>query len=59
VAELTAKKIKKHPRDERNQNSGRKDAGDQPRPRLPLLSGGKDPTLAERFEEELNGRKMG
>jgi hypothetical protein len=26
-----------------------------PRPRLPLLSGGKDPTLAERFEEELYG----
>lgn len=25
----------------------------QPRPKLPLLSGGKDPTLAERFEEEL------
>jgi hypothetical protein len=27
----------------------------EPRPRLPLLSGGKDPTLAERFEEELYG----
>lgn len=25
----------------------------QPEPRIPLLSGGKDPTLAERFEEEL------
>lgn len=25
----------------------------QPRPKLPLLSGGKDPTLGERFEEEL------
>ena len=25
----------------------------QPRPRVPLLSGGKDPTLGERFEEEL------
>ena len=25
----------------------------QPRPRIPLLSGGKDPTLGERFEEEL------
>ncbi len=34
-----------------------KDAGEQPRPRLPLLSGGKNPTLAERFEEELHGRK--
>jgi hypothetical protein len=26
---------------------------EQPRPKVPLLSGGKDPTLAERFEEEL------
>lgn len=26
---------------------------EQPRPKIPLLSGGKDPTLAERFEEEL------
>jgi hypothetical protein len=25
----------------------------QPRPRVPLLSGGQDPTLGERFEEEL------
>jgi hypothetical protein len=25
----------------------------QPRPVIPLLSGGQDPTLAERFEEEL------
>jgi hypothetical protein len=25
----------------------------QPRPRIPLLSGGKDPTRGERFEEEL------
>ena len=25
----------------------------QPRPKLPLLSNGKDPTLGERFEEEL------
>ena len=25
----------------------------QPRPKLPLLSGGNNPTLAERFEEEL------
>ena len=25
----------------------------QPRPRIPLLAGGKDPTLGERFEEEL------
>jgi hypothetical protein len=36
----------------------RKSAEDQPRPRLPLFSG-KDPTLAERFEEELYGRKLG
>jgi hypothetical protein len=28
-------------------------SGRQPRPKVPLLSGGKDPTLAERFEEEL------
>lgn len=28
-------------------------ADKQPRPKIPLLSGGKDPTLAERFEEEL------
>lgn len=28
---------------------------EQPRPRLPLLSEGKDPTLAERFEDELHG----
>ncbi len=27
--------------------------GGQPRPKVPLLSGGKDPTLGERFEEEL------
>jgi hypothetical protein len=54
-----AKKIKRHPQDERDQNSGRKDAGDQPRPRLPLLSGGKNLTLAERFEEELHRRKTG
>ena len=27
--------------------------GRQPRPRVPLLSGGQDPTLGERFEEEL------
>lgn len=52
-----AKKIKK--RDERGTNSERRDTGNQPRPRLPLLSGGKDPTLAERFEEELYGRKPG
>ncbi len=25
----------------------------QPQPKIPLLSGGKDPTLGERFEEEL------
>ncbi len=25
----------------------------QPRPKIPLLSGGKDPTLGQRFEEEL------
>lgn len=25
----------------------------QPRPRVPLLPGGQDPTLGERFEEEL------
>lgn len=25
----------------------------QPRPKVPLLSGGNDPTLGERFEEEL------
>jgi hypothetical protein len=25
----------------------------QPRPKVPLLSGGDDPTLGERFEEEL------
>jgi hypothetical protein len=34
----------------------RKAAEGQPRPRLPLFSG-KDSTLAERFEEELYGRK--
>lgn len=28
---------------------------EQPKPRLPLFSGGKDPTLAERFDEELRG----
>ncbi len=27
----------------------------QPRPKVPLLSRGKDPTLAEHFEEELHG----
>ncbi len=27
----------------------------QPRPKVPLLSGGEDPTLAERFAEELHG----
>jgi hypothetical protein len=42
----------------RRAHRGRKSAGDQPRPRLPLFSG-KDPTLAERFEEELYGRWVG
>lgn len=32
------------------------EAGGQPRPRLGVFSGG-DPTLAERFEEELYKRK--
>lgn len=54
-----AKNTEKHPRDDRGTNSKREDAGNQPRPRLPLLPGGKDPTLAERFEEELHGRKSG
>lgn len=27
----------------------------QPKPKLPLLSRGSDPTLAKRFEDELNG----
>ena len=31
----------------------REKGSQQPRPKLPLLSGGKDPTLGERFEEEL------
>jgi len=53
------KKSEKHPLDDRGTDGERKDAGNQPRPRLPLLSGGKDPTLAERFEEELHGRKSG
>lgn len=36
-------------------NSGKRSTrgSTQPRPKLPLLSGGKDPTLGERFEEEL------
>ncbi len=54
-----AKKPEKNPRDDRGTNSERKDGESQPRPRLPLLSGGKDSTLAERFEEELHGRKSG
>jgi hypothetical protein len=29
------------------------DRDSQPRPKIPLLSGGKDPTLGHRFEEEL------
>jgi hypothetical protein len=36
---------------------GKSDKNEQPRPRLPLLSGGGDPTLAERFEEELHRRR--
>lgn len=28
-------------------------ADEQPRPKVPLLSGGSDPTLGKRFEEEL------
>lgn len=41
----------------RNGRFGKHDnAGKQPRPRLPLFSGD-DPTLAERFEEELYKRK--
>lgn len=28
---------------------------EQPAPKLPLISGGNDPTLAERFEDELHG----
>lgn len=36
----------------RKNNEGR---SKQPRPKVPLLSKGKDPTLAERFEEELQG----
>lgn len=31
---------------------------EQPRPRVPLFSAGKDPTLAERFEEELHRPSM-
>lgn len=30
-------------------------SGDQPKPKLPLLSKGNDPTLAKRFEDKLNG----
>ncbi|MGH3086575.1 MAG: hypothetical protein ACRDSJ_04575 [Rubrobacteraceae bacterium] len=41
----------------RNGRSGDpKFAGEQPSPRLSVFSGG-DPTLAERFEEELHKRK--
>ncbi len=53
------RKTEKHPPDDRGTDGQRKDAREQPRPRLPLLSGGKDPTLAERFEEELHGRTSG
>lgn len=35
---------------------GESSGNEQPRPRLPLLSGGKNPNLAERFEEELHRR---
>ena len=37
---------------EETRGNGAHDEG-QPQPRIPLLSGGKDPTLGERFEEEL------
>lgn len=40
---------------ERSRAHPEKIRGEQPRPKVPLLSGGKDPTLAERFEEELHG----
>lgn len=52
--------VRKHQR-EVNRKRGLRDEEnseerpDQPRPRVPLLSKGKDPTLAERFEEELHG----
>ena len=38
---------------ERNNGGRPGQVSSQPRPKLPLLSGGKDPTLRERFEEEL------
>lgn len=36
-------------------SSGDSGDKDQPEPRSPFLSGSGDPTLAERFEDELNG----
>lgn len=40
---------------QRRESQSEKGARKQPRPRVPLLTGGKDPTLAERFEDELHG----
>ncbi|MBA2691953.1 MAG: hypothetical protein H0U65_05590 [Rubrobacter sp.] len=54
------KKIGEHAREKAGKSGrggGKTGKDEQPRPRLPLLSGGKDPTLAERFEEELHGRR--
>lgn len=41
--------------EERSSEPTNGDRQKQQRPKVPLLCGGKDPTLAERFEEELHG----
>jgi hypothetical protein len=50
--------VRKHQREvnrKRSPRDGEKSEQypEQPRPKVPLLPKGKDPTLAERFEEEL------
>ncbi|CAN5910221.1 hypothetical protein BH23ACT11_BH23ACT11_12720 [soil metagenome] len=52
--------VRKHQREANNKRDLREGENSeghpkQPRPKVPLLSKGKDPTLAERFEEELHG----
>lgn len=44
----------KRTKEQQQEPKGRREKRrEQPVPKVPLLSGGKDPTLAERFEEEL------
>lgn len=50
ICEVFGEALKRY-LEEANGDGG--DGSQQPRPRVPLLSGGKDPTFGGRFEEEL------